>query len=389
MRIERLRFALLNLSRQLRVYASTILLSIMLIFFISTIFLLSDAIKTVMLDALESEPDFVVQRIQGERVVPMRASIGEALIEIPGTLHTAGRVWGRYRFPNSQYTVLLLGIDFLDEQAHDALAKVMNTIDLNRFMMHKRQMIIGLGVSKWMRQNGRSDLRFFTPDGLSVTLKHFATLPRETDLFGNDLVITHIKTARKILGLQRNEVTDFTLDVPNEIEWDTVPIKVNAIQSDLRIISKKESRKAYMELFDYQNSFFMIAFAMAMIAFMMLLSQRYSTLDTQERRNIAALRAIGWSTGDVLAMKFYETLIWVVLTFAIGYSAAWIYIFGFGAPGLRSIFWGGEIAPLPLGMRIDLFEASSLFLLYAIPFFAASLLPIWRTATTPIAETIR
>ena len=389
MHTERLRFALLNLSRQLNAHLSTIMLSTLLIFFISAILLLSHAIKTAMLDALEAEPDFVVQRVQGDRIIPMPENIGEALIEIPGTRHTAGRIWGRYRFPNTQRTVLLFGIDFLDEQAHTALSKVIGTIDLNHFMTHKNQMIVGSGISEWMQKNGRQDLHFFTPDGRLVTLKYFAALPEEADLFGHDLVITHLKTARKILGLKHNEVTDFTFNVPNEIEWETIPVKVNAIQSDLRIISKKESRKAYMELFDYQNSFYMIAFAMAAIAFVMLLSQRYSALYTQERRNIAALRAIGWSTGDVLAMKFYEALTWVLLTFAAGYSTAWIYIFGFGAPGLKSIFLGGEVNLLPLDAHFDLFEVSSLFLLYAIPFFAASLLPIWRTATTPITETIR
>ncbi len=367
-----------------------IALSVLLLFFVASILLFTGALQRAMLEALEAEPDFVVQRVQGERIVPMPVSIGEALIEIPGTRHTAGRIWGRYRFPGTQQTVLVMGIDFLDEQAHDALHRLMQTIDLNHFMRQRRQMIVGRGVADWMARTGSGDrLRFFTPDGDPVDLKRFGTLPEALNLFGDDVVITHLKTARTLLGLRRNTVTDFTFDVPNEAEWETVPVKVSAIESDLRIVSKKESRKAYWELFDYRSGFFLVAFGMAALAFMMLLSQRYSTLYAGERRSIGVLRAIGWSVGDVLAMKFYESAVWVVLTFVLGYALAWMYVFGWGAPGLAAVFFGGGIRPLPLVPRFDLFEVSTVFLLYALPFFAASLLPIWRTATTPPAEAMR
>lgn len=384
MSFERLRFAFLNLNRDFRQHRGMLMLSVLLVFFLSSILFISGSIERSFSTALDAQPDFVVQKTEGGRVVPIQKNIYGELIEIPGTTLISARVWGRYTFANTQHTVVLMGVDFLDEQGHDVLQKLIKTIDLSSFLHGRKQMIVGEGVAKWMKEEGWGDsLRFFTPKGQSVDLKLFDTFEKGSALFSNDIVLTDIKTAHKILGLKRGYVTDFTFDVPNELEWEIIPIKVASLDYNLRIISKKESKKAYEELFDYTSGMFLLMFLMVLLAFVMVLYQRYSVAYSIERKRIGILRALGWSVKDLLIMKFYESGIVVLLAYLVGVSLAWNYVFMLDAPLLSNIFMGSS--NFEMGIKyvpfFDIFELTSIFLLFALPYMATVLIPVWKIST--------
>ncbi len=390
---NRLYFALLGLWREATQHIGVVVLSAVLIFFIASVMLFAHALQESMLHALKAQPDFVVQKVQGERIVPIKKPIANEIIEIAGTTRVSLRVWGRYHFAQSTKSLLIVGIDFLDEQSHDALEALVKQTDLNHFMRDRRQIIVGASVAKWMAQTQRGKvLRLYTPKGKAIDLKRYATLPKSLNLFGNDMVIMHLKTAQKLFGLKRTEVTDITFDAPNELEWDIIPIKVSSLESDLRVISKKESYKAYQEMFDYKGGFFLLSFMMVGVSFMMLLFQRYTQIHHTQRKTIGILKAIGWGVGDVMAMKFYESAVVVVVAFGIGFVGAWAFVFWGGAPMIRDIFLGDanfSLHDIALYREIDWFTIGTIFILFALPYFMAVLIPVWRIATISPKEAMQ
>ena len=393
MQPNRFYFALINLLREAKGHIGIAILSIILIFFISSIILFSNALQQTILEALKAQPDFVVQKIKDEVIVPIKKRVADEIIEIAGTTNISLRVWGRYTFSNTQKSILIVGIDFLDEQSHNALEKIIKSTDLNEFLMDRNQIIVGKGVARWMKKTKRDKtLRVYTPKGKAVELKLFKVIPKSLNLFSNDMVIMNIKTAQKIFGLKRSSVTDITFDAPNELEWDIIPIKVSSLDSDLRVISKKESYKAYQEMFDYKGGFFLLSFIMVAMSFMMLLYQKYSQVYSSQKRSIGILKAIGWGVGDVLIMKFYETLTVVVISFIIGFLLAWSFVFIFDAPIIRDIFLGNsnfEQTDIKLYSSIDWFNITTIFILFALPFFMSVLIPVWRVATISPKEAMR
>jgi ABC-type antimicrobial peptide transport system permease subunit len=111
-------------------------------------------------------------------------------------------------------------------------------------------------------------------------------------------------------------------------------------------------------------------------------------IHSTERRYIGLLRALGWSIQDVLKLKFFETMMVVVIAFLLGTTLAYIYVFVAGAPLLKDIFLGGanlrQFATfVPI---LDFRLLSSIFLIYAIPFVSAVLIPAWRIAVTDPKE---
>ncbi len=89
-----------------------------------------------------------------------------------------------------------------------------------------------------------------------------------------------------------------------------------------------------------------------------------------------------------MKLKFYETLIVVLISFILGVILAYIYVFIFNAPLIKDIFLGGGNLKNSLSFipAVEFGILSSIFIFYAIPFFASVLIPVWRVAVTSPKE---
>ena len=67
----------------------------------------------------------------------------------------------------------------------------------------------------------------------------------------------------------------------------------------------------------------------AMLAFAILAWEKASGLSAEEKREIGILKAIGWETGDVIKMKFWEGGLISLTAFLLGYVAAYLHVFRF------------------------------------------------------------
>ena len=381
-------FLTLGLFAERRKHLAVVGLSVVLIFLLASTLFISSSLQHSLRQALESEPDFVVQRVRGDHLLPVPLEWADEIAELNGVNRVASRVWGRYYTEPKGRSFLIVGIDFLEDQSHRALAKLVESTDLRRFLSGK-EMIVGQGVAEWMRSHFYpKGYNFLTPDGSFIPLKLFKVLPRSSSLVADDMVIVPIETARKILGISPEEATDLGFNVPNDDEWDNVQSKVSAMHYDLRIISKKESKAAYDRIFNYKGGFFLVLFLIVLLAFVLILYQRASQVYSHEKRSIGILRALGWSIRDVLSLKLLETLSVVVASFILGSVAAYFYVFALGAPLLRQIFLGaGNLASAPaLVPMLDFSVLASVFLLYGVSFLAAVLIPVWRIAVTDPKE---
>ncbi|HFS82401.1 MAG TPA: ABC transporter permease [Epsilonproteobacteria bacterium] len=183
-------------------------------------------------------------------------------------------------------------------------------------------------------------------------------------------------------------MSDIAFNVPNDDEWANAADKVSALHYDLRVINKEDIVKAYENPYNYKGGIFLILFLITMVTFMLILYQRYAMVYSSERRHIGLLRALGWSIHDVLKLKFFETMMVVVVSFVLGVTLAYFYVFVLGAPLLREIFLGGanlhnKVTLVPV---LDFTVLSTIFLIYAVPFVSAVLIPVWKIAVTDPKE---
>lgn len=381
-------FFTLLLFRQKGKHIGAVLISVIIIFLLSSVLFISSSLQHTLLDTLENQSDFTLCRVQAGKAVNTPRDWLDKVLEINGVSQVAPRVYGRYFFAPRENSFLVVGVDFFDEQSSKELQTLVEGLDLKSFLSTD-SMLVGEGVKSFLSAHYyKEHFTFKTPKGDFKKVKIHQKLPSQTNLMANDMIIMPIELAREIFGLGEDEVTDITFNVPNDAEWDNIIGKLHLLSYDVRVIEKREMRKAYENLYNYKGGLFLILYLVAIITFMLILYQRYSMVYSTERKEIGILRAIGWSIKDILKLKFYETVAVVLVSFVLGVMLAYLYVFIWDAPLLSQIFLGGanlsnQVEFVPV---LEFGLLGSIFLFYAIPFLAAVIIPAWKIAVTPPKE---
>ena len=383
-----LHFLTLLLFKQKGKHIGAVLISVIIIFLLSSVLFISSSLQNTLLGTLESQSDFTVSRVQAGKTINTPLEWVDKVLEINGVSKVAPRVYGRYFFAPREESFLVVGVDFFDEQSSKELRSLVKDLDLKSFLSTD-SMLVGEGVKRFLSEHYyKEHFSFKTPDGKFKKVKVHQTLPSQTNLMANDMIIMPIDLAREIFGLGEDKVTDITFNVPNDAEWDNIIGKLHLLFYDVRVVEKREIRKAYENLYNYKGGLFLILYLVAMITFMLILYQRYSMVYSTERKEIGILRAVGWSIKDILKLKFYETAVVVLVSFVLGVVLAYLYVFIWDAPLLSQIFLGGTNLPnhVEFVPVLEFGLLGSIFLFYAIPFLAAVLIPAWKIAVTPPKE---
>ncbi len=372
-------------------HIAVFIVSTLLVGLLASFMFLSSSIKHDALISLKEQPDFTIQKIRGGRSVDIPISLVDKFSDIKGVSYVAPRVFGRYYLPEKKHYFTIVGVDFFDEQLVTWINKLTKNIDIKTFLS-KNQMIIGNGVKNYLKNHYYdSYFNFLTPTGKEKKVYIFDTLQKDTNLIANDIVLVDINLAREILGIQEDKATDIILNIPNPSERTNIKQKLLLINYDTRIITKDMLEKEYENLFNYKGGIFLLLFTITLITFMLILFQRYSMINNSDKKEIAILRAIGWSIKDVIKLKILETLSIAILAFLLGIVLAYLFVFYANAPLFRDIFIGfGNLQnSTTFTPVIDFGMLSSMFLFFIIPFIASVLIPVWKISITDANEALK
>ena len=121
----------------------------------------------------------------------------------------------------------------------------------------------------------------------------------------------------------------------------------------------------------------------ALVAFLVLAWDRLTGVGPGERREIGALKAMGWQTRDVLVARLWENLAISVQGAMAGLIGAYLFVFHAHAPGLAKVLfgWSSLYPALQLAPAVTGSQILALACLVVLPFVAVSLVPAWRAAT--------
>lgn len=377
-----LHFLTLMLYREKSRHIGVIIISVVIIFLLSSVLFISSSIQYSINITLNKQADFTITKIQGLKSVDTPIEWIDKISTIDGIADINPRVYGRYQFNPKGKSFLIIGVDFFDEINQKDLKNIIENIDLKDFFKNDN-MIVGDGVKNFMNNHFYKDsFSFKTPNGKFKNINIYKNISSDTNLISNDMIIMPIELAKEIFGMGEDKVSDISFNVVNNSEWNTILTKLHLMFYDIRVMSKDDISRAYSSLYNYKGGLFLILYIITIITFMLILYQRYSMVFSLEKRDIGVLRAIGWSIRDVLKIKFYETLIVVLISYIIGVALAYIYVFKLNAPLLSQIFLGGDNLENIVNFSpiLEFGTLSSIFILYSIPFFASVLIPVWKVA---------
>jgi ABC-type lipoprotein release transport system permease subunit len=126
----------------------------------------------------------------------------------------------------------------------------------------------------------------------------------------------------------------------------------------------------------------MVLLIMALLAFVIFAWDKASGLSAEERREIGILKAIGWETSDIIAVKTYEGFFVSFFSFSSGILTAYLHVFFSSAllfvPALKG--WSVLYPDFRITPFIDPYQVAILFFLTVAPYTVATIIPSWRAA---------
>lgn len=337
-----------------------------IVFLLASVMLFTHALRQEAQALLQNAPQILVQRMVAGRhdLIPgdHLASMGR----IRGVTRIEPRLWGYFFDPATaaNYTFLV--------PTDPAMAA-----DLG-----EQRIAIGAGIARTRGAGPGDVLALRSYRGELVPFRVQAVLEPESELVTADLVLLSEADFRAFFGVPAGQYTDIAVSVRNPHEVQTVAEKIALALPDTRPILRQEILRTYESIFSWREGVVLILLVGAILAFVIFAWDKASGLSAEERREIGILKAVGWETGDIIAMKFWEGVLISVGAFLIGYLAAYVHVFVADSvlfePVLRG--WAVLYPRFQLIPSVDGLQLATLFLLTVFPYAAATIVPIWRTA---------
>jgi ABC-type lipoprotein release transport system permease subunit len=179
--------------------------------------------------------------------------------------------------------------------------------------------------------------------------------------------------------------------VRNRKEVPAVAEKINRLFPDTRPIIRDEILRTYDAVFDWRGGLLLFILTGAMLAFVIFSWDKGTSLSFEERREVGILKAVGWETSEVIAMKSWEGIIISLSAFLLGVVFAYIHIF-FASyvlfePVLKG--WAVLYPRFRLIPHIDPYQLAALFFLTVVPYTTATIIPSWRAAVVDPDQVMR
>jgi len=248
----------------------------------------------------------------------------------------------------------------------------------------------GKGVKKEMAELYYEDVFNFLTEEKMISIKINKTAPHETGIVSNDVIYMNPVTAREVLSLKEGEYTRLYVEVPNPNEISEVALKIQNLYPNTEVTSIEDGVAKIRHLYYYKGGIFMVLYVVAMVSFFILLKNQISLAYGEKKKEIAILRSIGYCVRDIIALKFIQNIVVSFSAYLLGVAGAYIYVFLFGAPFLRGIFLGGEMANFTeFTPVIDFNMLFLLFVFSVIPFLAFVIIPSWRIAVNDMSEAVK
>jgi len=367
-------------------------ISTLLVMLLSSTFFISSSIQKELLSTLKYQADFTVQRYEAGRVLNTPKNWIDEFLEFEGVSNVQGRIYGTHYYEPKETHFLIVGVDFYEKQIVKTVQKLISKLNIESFLS-RPNMILGAGVQEFFDTYEYKDYYTFRPPDRSKKRVYiYGSLPQESALMSNDMILMESSLAREILNIDKAYVSDIIIEVKNKQEMQKVEEKLILSHFNTRIIKKSDIAHFYKNLFNYKGGVFLTFFFITLLAFLIILYQRYSTITKIESQEIALLRMLGWKIKNIIYLKVIENFFLASISYLIGIILSYIFVYFLDAPLLKNIFLGFQNlknSNISFSFYPDITTLALLYALFVIPFILAILIPIYKITINDISEEIR
>jgi ABC-type lipoprotein release transport system permease subunit len=355
---------------------------------VAAVLFLTESLRAEAERAHAAHPDIVVQRLVGGRPTTISAGESAKLADIPSVRSVTPRVWGYVFLPALQGNVTIIGTPPGAPPISVSNGVLESGRDVN---IGQHEMIAGIELARFLGMREGDELALPSADPRTRAMKLVGTFRSSLDLWTADVIICDADDARALLGIPDGDAADLAVMLANPAEARVVARTITERLPGARVIERDLLERVYHLSYGRRAGLVLGASIPALLALLVLAWDRASGLGPDERREIAILKAIGWSTSDVLWSKLFESVLVGAAATAIGLLLAYAWVFWLGAPGLRPalVGWSVLYPRSALTPAIDVAQLLGITLAVLGPFVLLSIVPAWRASIADPMETMR
>ena len=376
-----LEYSLISLNRRRTKSLMLIIIYALVIGFYASVVFFTASLKEETLTVLQDLPEIWVQKIKGGRLHPLTKDFVDSMQTYRGIQAVEGRIWG-YVFDSPSggvFTVWGTDSTFSDLQLIET--------DFEG-KLADNQVLVGLGILKVRNLQIGDYLTISETEGEIQSFQVVGTFSAKADLLTHDLMIVSKNSARNLVGLEANELTDIAIRIKNSDEIDNIGRKIDERFPTFRVVTRDQLRSTYETLFGWRGGIFVYGSITAIFAFLILVWERTAGLTEDERKEIGILKSIGWEISDVLKIKLFEAFIVSFTATLMGILFAYVHVFWTDAPLIKPFLVGWSVLypVFELHPVVIIGDVLTIFSLSVIPYLTATLIPAWKGAITDPAE---
>lgn len=364
-------FTLSSLQRRKGKNFSLLIVYTLIVFFLASVMLFCQSLKQEAAMILADAPEIVLQRQIAGRHALIPASYLEQIGRLRGVSNKNGRLWGYFYDPavKANYTLMVPQ----DNQPQQG------------------EVVIGAAFARARGLNVGYFFSLRSAKGEVFSFQVKEVLDTESELVSADLMLLSESDFRTFFSIPEGWYTDLVLEVRNPREVVKVAQKLSEKLPDTRPILRDEILRTYDTIFNWRQGIVLVLLSGSVLAFIIFAWDKASGLSGEEKREIGILKAVGWETGDILRMKFWEGAIISLTAFFLGYLLAYIHIFYSSAMLFAPVLKGWAILypSFQPSAHVDGLQVATLFFFTVFPYTVATIIPIWRAAITDPDMVIR
>jgi ABC-type lipoprotein release transport system permease subunit len=370
-----LRFSLAALARRKGRNLALLLVYVGIVFLLASVMFSAQSLRKEAELLLADSPEILVQRMQGGRHALIPADYLHRMGRLRGVSQRQGRLWSYF-------------LDAADGQTY--AMRVDPALDLQ-----PGEVLIGADLAQARSLRPGDDINFYLSLDQALDPAHSlqvkALLDDPSALTSAAQVVLSEADFRRLFAIPEGQFTDLALWVRNPREVRKIAEKLTLALPDSRPLLREEIERTYDSLFAWRQGMIFLLLAGALMAFAIFAWDKAAGLSLEERREIGILKAVGWETGDLLRMKFWEGAFISLSAFVIGTLAAYLAL----GLGLGAVFdsvlkgWAVLYPPFRQHPSLDGLELATLFFFTVFPYSVATIIPVWRCAITDPDQEMR
>jgi len=351
----------------------------------SSVAFMEDGLKKDGELSLKYASDLTLQGIEAGRQTYVNTSYIRTIQSIGGVREVAQRIWGYGNIGNT--LIVIVGVDLNTTKVNPGAAY---PLEAGSFLDAQKNntVVIGRAVADLLGAKVGETLSILSESNQMYQYAIVGIFNSESSIYSADMILMNLNDARTFFRVPDGKATDIIVYL-TPIDPSSYTSYVNFYARELseypnvRVLTKDILLNAQETTFGARSGFFSVVWYVILIAVALIAFNQTVVVGHESKFEVGLLKALGFSTTDVIQVRLLESAILGTIAGSIGLAAGIIYDVVFNAPVLRDFMMGWATLYPSFSLPVYI-SAQTVLLTYAItivPLLFATVIPSWLNAT--------